>query len=85
MELSSALGIRYVPRPAVRDLTAVVAVPAEYFRFEAGERTDKEAGAGITLRLWGRTSVFGEERWLSGRGFQWDPKRRTNLGVRWKF
>ena len=85
VELSPALGIRYVPRPAVHDLTAAVAVPAGYFRFDAGERTDTEAGARITLRLCGRTSVFGEERWLSGRGSPWDPKWRTNWGVRWKF
>jgi hypothetical protein len=83
--LVSSLGIRYVPKPSVRDLTPVTSVPAYYFGLGNSRQVDKEAGAAITLKIARRVLLYAEERLLLRGGTEWNPKRRSNFGVAWQF
>lgn len=85
VELQSSLGVRYVAKPATRDLTPVTSVPAQFFRLDVKRRVDPEAGVRIALRLSREIDLFVEERSLLRHGAEWDSKSRTNVGLRWRF
>ena len=74
-------GIRYVA-PRVRDLTPVYFVPAAYFGYAAQRRVSAEVRLGAALRLTHRVGVFAEGCRLLRSGADWDPRRRSNAGLR---
>ena len=76
---------RYVPTPAVRDLTPQTAVPRGYFSVAVRSRVDPEFGAGAAVLVSRRFSVFAEGRRMLRHDAAWDPRHRINAGLRASF
>ena len=79
---STILGVRYVPRPTVKDLTPEYLVPRFFFGVDVEERINGDVGIAVAGRVTRRVSLFAEFRMLTGKGSAWDRDRRMNLGIR---
>ena len=74
-------GVRYV-RPSVHDLSPPTTIPGVSFGASVWRRTSVEARAGAALRVAGRLGVFAERCRLFRSPTDWDPRWRTNAGLR---
>src|SRR3954452_21309660 len=78
----ASVGVRYVPAPAVQDITPERSVPRWYFTYAVKQRLTPEVGGGAMLRMGKCGWLVGEVRVSVHRGVPWDPRRRGLIGFR---
>ncbi len=82
VDVSTVVGVRYVAKPTVEDLTPQNLVPWSFFAVDVEERINGDLGIAVTGLVTRRMALFAEFRTLTGDGAAWDRDRRMNVGVR---